>query len=98
MLISFEQRHLLLDSSRDRGLSLATVFLDRVLFSKYHYSRITSARVVLSPLLFDFLIVRDYVRYGMPVFSFYASHFVVDKGLRAFAYRVEFVDTQLSLF
>ena len=98
MILSFEQRHVLLDMSRDRSLSLATVFLDRVLFSRYPIERVASARVVLSPFLFRFMLARDYGRYGLSVFSFYTSHFSVDTSLRAFSYRVEFPSGQMSLF
>jgi len=98
MILSFEQRHILLDSARDRSLSLATVFLDRVLFSRYPVERVGSASVVLSPLLFRFMLIRDYGRYGSSAFSFYTAHFAVDTSLRAFSYRVEFPSGQMTLF
>ena len=98
MRLSFEQRHILLDSARDRGLSLATVFLDRVLFSRYPMESVLSARVTLSPLLFRFMLIRDYGRYGSSAFAFYTAHFAVDTSLRAFSYRIEFPSSQLSLF
>ena len=98
MILSFEGRHILLDSARDRSLSLATVFLDRVLFSRYPVERVGFARVVLSPFLFRFMLIRDYGRYGLPVFAFYTSRFSVDTRLRAFSYRVEFPSGQMTLF
>lgn len=98
MKFDYDDRLLLLSSASSRSLSLATVFLDRVLFSRYPLERILSARVVLSPFLFRFMLIRDYGRYGLSAFTFYTSRFFVDTGLRAFSYRVEFESSQLSLF
>ena len=98
MIVSYEDRLSLISSASICRLSLATVFLDRVLFSSYPVGRVYSARVVLSPFLFRFMLLKDYRRYGLSAFDFYSSRFSVDTGLRAFAYRVEFLDTQLSLF
>ena len=98
MILSYEQRNILLDSARQNRLGLATVFLDRVLFSRYPMESALSARVTLSPFLFRFMLIRDYGRYGLSAFSFYTSHFDVDICLRAFSYRVDFPSGQMTLF
>lgn len=98
MRFDYEKRLALLYFAREYQMSLASAFLDLVVWSKYGTGRYSSARVVLSPFLFRYLLKRDLVRLGVGAAAFYTSHFDVDLSLRGFCYRVEFPSGQMSLF
>ena len=98
MRFDYDKRQALLYLAREYRMSLATAFFDMVVWSKYGITKFSSARVVLSPFLFRYMLKRDLVRIGVSAASYYTSHFDIDTSLHGFAYRVEFPSAQLSLF
>ena len=98
MKFDYDKRQALLYFAREYRMSLATAFFDMVLWSKYGVDRFSSARVVLSPFLFRYLLKRDLVRIGISAAAYYTSHFDIDTSLHGFAYRVEFPSGQMTLF
>lgn len=98
MRFDYDRRLALLYFASKHQMSLASAFLDLVLWSKYGAESFSSARVVLSPFLFRFMLLKDYRRYDLSAFDFYSSHFEIDLSLRGFAYRIDFPSGQLSLF
>ena len=98
MTFNYEKRQSLVYLARHYRMSLASAFLDMVLWSKYDPSRYGMAIIIVSPHLFRYLLARDLPLGGSSVAQFYVSRFSVDDSLRGFAYRVEFPSAQLRLF